>query len=181
MDYIGKRISIQRKEDELSIVILSFQNKVKNIFLFIWILLWSLSGMIVLTQYFLLIDADTKTAIIVWMGFWIYFEYKIVKAYRWRRSGKEIIKIREGKLFYKRDVSGKGKIKNYVIDFIKDLRLIEPQSNSFFKNLTDSYWVIANEKLVFDYYGTEIKFGIQLDEADAKALLKLIKNKIGSR
>jgi len=39
--------------------------------------------------------------------------------------------------------------------------------------------VIANEKLAFDYYGAEVKLGIQLEDADAKALLKLIKNKIG--
>ena len=178
MDYIGDRISILRKENELSIVILSYKDKVKNIFLFSWFFLWSLSGMVVLIQYFLLTDPDTKTAIIVWIGFWAYFEYKIVKAYQWRKFGKEKIKIREGKLFYKRDVSGKGKIKEYETDFIKDLRFIEPQENSFLENLNDSYWVIANEKLAFDYYGAEVKFGIQLDEADAKSLLKLIKNKM---
>ncbi len=178
MDYIGKRISIQPKENELSIVILSFQDKVKNIFLFAWLFLWSLSGVIVLIQYFLLTNPDTKPAIIVWMGFWVYFEYKTIKAYRWRKFGKEIIKIRDGKLFYKRDVAGKGKIKEYQSDFIKDLRVIESKENSFFENLNDSYWVIANEKLAFDYYGAEIKFGLQLDETDAKTLVRLIKNKM---
>jgi hypothetical protein len=178
MEYIGKRISIQRKENELSIVILSFQEKAKNIVLFAWLSLWSLSGVIVLVQYFLLTDPDTKSAIIVWMGFWAYFEYKGVTAYRWRKLGKEIIKLREGKLIYKRDVSGKGKIKEYKTDSVKDLRYIEAKENSFFENLNDSYWVIANEKIAFDYYGAEIKFGLQLEETDAKALQKLIKNRI---
>lgn len=175
MDYIGKRISIQQQGKDLSIVILAMQDKFKNTLLFVWFLLWSLSGIIILSQYFLLTDADTKTVLIVWMGFWAYFEYKIFTAYRWRKFGKEIIKIRDGKFWYKRDVSGKGKIKEYSIDFIKNLRYTEPQENSFFENFNDSYWVIANEKLSFDYHGAEIKFGLQLDESDGKALLKRIR------
>ncbi len=174
MEYIGKRISIKRTENELSIVILSLINKLKNRFLFLWFILWSVSGIIVLSQYFIMHDPNTKTAIIVWMGFWAYFEYKIFHAYLWRKSGKEKIKLNNKKLLYKRDVSGRGKIKTYETDFIKDLRLIEPKENSFMEDLNNSYWVIGGEKLAFDYYGKEIKFGLQLDEVDAKALLKLI-------
>ncbi|MES2284454.1 MAG: hypothetical protein V4547_02115 [Bacteroidota bacterium] len=174
MEYIGKRISIKRTENELSIVILSLINKLKNRLLFLWFILWSISGIIVLSQYFIMPDPNTKTAIIVWMGFWAYFEYKIFHAYLWRKSGKEKIKINDTKFLYKRDVSGRGKIKTYETDFIKDLRLIEPKENSFTENLNNSYWVIGGEKLAFDYYGKEIKFGLQLDEVDAKALLKLI-------
>jgi hypothetical protein len=178
MEYIGKRISIKRSDSELSIVILSMVNKAKNRLLLLWIILWSVSGLIVLSQFFTMPDPNAKTAIIVWMGFWVYFEYKIFSAYLWRKSGKEKIKIKEKKIFYKRDVSGKGKIKTFEIDFIKDLRIIEPKENSFTENLNNSYWVIAGEKIAFDYYGKEIKLGLQLDEIDTKALLKLIKNEI---
>ena len=174
MEYIGKRISIKRKEGETSIVILSSEDKTKNILLFIWFFLWTLSGVIVMVQYFILIDPDTKAAIIGWLGFWAYFEYKIFRAFMWRKFGVEKIKLREDKFFYKRDVAGKGKIKVFEFDFIKDLRINEPKENSFFENLNNSYWVIAGEKLAFDYYGKEISFGIQLDEEDAKRLLKMI-------
>jgi len=174
MEYIGKRISMRRSENELSIVILSSVDKLKNRLLILWLLLWSISGLIVLSQYFVMPDPDTKTAIIVWMGFWAYFEYKIFQAYLWRKSGKEKIKIQEKKLLYKRDVSGRGKIRFFETDFIKDLRLIEPKENSFFESLNNSYWVIAGEKLAFDYYGNEVKFGLQLEEVDAKALIKVM-------
>ena len=177
MEYIGKRISIKRDEKGVSIVILSTVDKVKKILLFIWFFLWTLSGVIVFSQYFITHDQQTRVAFIVWLGFWAYFEYQIFKAVMWRSFGVEKIKLREGKLFYKKDVSGKCKIKNYEFDFIKDLRVVE-QKDNFFENLNNSYWVIAGEKLAFDYYGKEIKFGIQLDEADAKALFKVIKNRI---
>ncbi len=178
MEYIGKRISIKRDENGVSIVILSSINKLKNTILFIWFFLWSLSGVIILTQYFILNDTDTKAAIIVWLGFWAYFEYMIFKAFMWRKFGVEKIKLREKKIFYKRDVAGKGKVKVYEFDFIKELKLVEAKENSFVENLNNSYWMIAGEKLIFDYYGKDIKLGIQLEENDAKALLKLIKSEI---
>ncbi|MCC6838279.1 MAG: hypothetical protein IT234_07060 [Bacteroidia bacterium] len=178
MEYIGKRISIKKKENhEWSIVIISTTEKVKNILLFAWLFAWSVSGVIVFTQYFTVPDPDTRVAIMVWMGFWAYFEYKIVKAFLWRKYGVEKIKLHEGKLFYKRDVAGRGKIKVYDAEFIKDLRVVEAKENSFLENVNNSYWVVGGEKIAFDYYGKEIKIGIQLEKPDADALVKLIKKK----
>ncbi len=178
MEYIGERISIKRVENEISIVILSTVDVVKKRLLLVWFILWSVSGIIVLTQYFTIADEQTRVAVLVWLGFWGYFEYKTFKAVMWRSFGFEKIRLQERKLFYKKDVRGKGKINVYEFDFIKDFRIIEKQENSFFENLNNSYWVIAGEKLAFDYYGKDIKFGIQLNEADAKALYKFVSGKM---
>lgn len=178
MEYIGERISIKRVENETSIVILSTVDKLKKKLLFVWFALWTVCGIIVFTQYFVMKDEQAKVAILVWLGFWAYFEYKTFKAVMWRSFGLEKIKIRDRKLFYRKAVSGRGKIKIYEFDFIKDFKVIESKENSFFENLNNSYWVIAGEKLAFDYYGKEIKFGFQLNESDAKALHKLIKGKM---
>jgi len=174
MEFIGQRISILNKENEKSIVIISFIDKTKNKLLLLWLLLWSLSGLIIFINYFLITDPNTKTAIIVWMGFWAYFEYKIFYVYLWRKSGKEKIKIRDKKLLYKLDVSGKGKIKEYELDVIKNLRLVAADENTFAEILNSSYWMIADEKLTFDYKGKEIKLAYQLNNNDAKALLNLL-------
>lgn len=179
MDYIGNRISIkQLAEDTTSIVILSNKTKLKNTLLFAWVFLWTVSGIVVFTQYFSLTDQDAKAAIIVWMGFWAYFEYKMIKAYFWRKLGMEKLKIKEGKLFYKRDISGKGKIKVFEADFIKDLRLIEVKEHAFFEGINNSYWMIAGEKIAFDYYGKEQRLGLQLEQEDAEKLTRLLRKKL---
>ena len=178
MEYIGKRISIKRKENEVSIVIISLKEKTKNVLLTIYLVLWSLSGIVVFSQLLVMPDKNTQLALFVWLCFWAYFEVKIFRAFMWRKFGVEKIKLRENKFLYKRDRAGKGTIKTYEYDFMKELRYMEPKENSFFENINNSYWVIAGERLAFDYYGKEIKFGIQLEEADAKGLLKLIKKEI---
>ena len=178
MEYIGKRISVKRNEGEVSIVIVSRSEKMKNILLFCWFFIWTVSGIVVLSQYFTLRDPNSKVMIMVWMAFWAYFEYRIFKSFMWRKYGVEKIKLRENKLFYKRDVAGKGKIRAYEFDFIKDLRLVEHKENSFADNMGDSYWMVGGEKLAFDHYGKEIKFAMQIEEDEAKALLKLIRSAI---
>lgn len=178
MEFIGKRISIKQKEQELSIVILSTVNKTKRTLLFCWFFLWSLSGVIVFTQSLLIHEENTKVALIVWLGFWAYFEYKIFRAYMWRRFGVEKIKLRENKLFYKRDVGGRGKIKVFEYDFIKDFRIIDKKEDSLLENLNNSYWVVAGERIAFDYYGKEIKLGLQVDDEETEGLYKLLKRKI---
>jgi len=178
LDYIGKQISVKRSDNELSIVIISHREKLKNNLLFAWFFLWTVSGIAVFTSFFMVQDQNTKALLLVWMAFWVYFEYRIFKAYMWRKSGVEKIKLRENKLFYKRDVSGKGKIKEYEFDFIKDLRVLVPKENSFEDNMNSSYWSVAGERLAFDYYGKEIKLGLQLQPADAEGLYKLLKKKI---
>jgi hypothetical protein len=178
MEYIGKRISIKRSDKETSIVIISQSEKIKNILLFAWLFIWTVSGIIVFAQYFIIPDPNTKVMLIVWLGFWIYFEFRIFKAFMWRKFGLEKIKLRENKFFYKRDIAGKGKVKVYDFDFIKDLRLTEAKENSFADNMNNSYWMVGGEKIAFDYYGKEIKFALQLDENESKALFKILRGTI---
>lgn len=178
MEYIGKRISIKKSETETSIVIVSQSDKKKNVLLFSWLLIWSISGIAVLSQYFVIPDQNTKVMLMVWLAFWVYFEYRIFQAFMWRKYGVEKIKLRENKFFYKRDAAGKGKVKGYEFDFIKDLRLTEAKENSFADSMNNSYWMIGGEKLAFDYYGKEIKFAMQIEQAEAVALLKFIKSSI---
>jgi hypothetical protein len=175
MEYIGKRVSIKRSDNETSIVIVSQSDKMKNILLFTWFFIWTVSGIVVFAQYFVIPDPDTKVMLIVWLGFWAYFEFRIFKAFMWRKFGVEKIKLKENKFFYKRDVAGKGKIKVYEFDFIKDLRIVEQKTNSFADNMNNSYWMVAGEKLAFDYYGKEIKFAMQIEEEEAKQLLKKLR------
>lgn len=177
MKYIGNRISWLSSEQGLSIVILSSIDNFKKYILFFWLLAWTVCGALVFTEIFKIQDSNTKIAFIVWMAFWAYFEYKVLTAFIWRQFGKEKIKINNGNLLIKKDISGRGKTQSYQIDFIKDLRL-RTTENSFLESLNKSYWVVAGEVLAFDYYGKEIKFGIQLPENEAKEILNIIKQKI---
>jgi hypothetical protein len=178
MEYIGDRISFVRKEDELSIVISAYSEKPKTNLLFAWFLAWILCGLIVLVYLFRIPDNHARTMILVWLGFWLYFSYKVWKAFTWRKFGKEIIKIGKGRLFYKRDNRGAGKVKVYETELIEKLGKYAGRQSDIVSNFMNSYWVVAGETLSFNYLGREILFGMEIDEKSMNTLLNLIRSEI---
>jgi hypothetical protein len=178
MEYIGKRISFVRKPEELSIVISAYSDKSKTNLLLAWFIAWTLGGLAIFAYLFVTHDNQVRTAIVVWLGFWIYFEYKVWKAYTWRTFGKEIIKIGKGKLFYKRDNRGQGKLLTCDTALIQNLEKFKGQESNLMSHFLNSYWVIAGETIAFNYYSKEILLGLQLENKDSAALLKLIQSEL---
>lgn len=180
MEWIGPRVSYVEKDNELSIVISSLSEKKKNRLMLFWIIAWVIGGLCMFAYYFMATDNQVKLMIIVWLAFWFYFLFKVLRAYRWRVMGKEIIKIREGKIFYKLDIAGTGKIKGYELDLINDLRILtkEDKSADFFKSMENSYWIISGERIGFNYGGKLISFGLQLTDNEASSLLKILRKRL---
>jgi len=175
---IGERISISKKDDSTSIIIYPEKSKINQTILFIWFILWTAAGVIMLIGRQLGYYSAPKTYVLVWMAFWLYFEYVTAYALIWRSFGFERILIKNNKLYLKNEIRGKGKLKIFDIEFIKDLQLVSIDERSFAKVMSDSYWMPGGERLYFWYQGKQIRFGQQLNENDAKELLKFLKREL---
>ena len=172
---IGKRISTLQEDGLYSFVIIPTENNWKTNLLFIWFLLWSVSGCIMLFNYFTLTNPNTKLVVIVWLGFWAYFEFKTGKTYFFKKFGKEKIWIKNGVLNYWRDIAGRGKKEVFQAELIKDLQVIEKNKRNFFQFMNESFWVLGGESISFSYGAKLYRIGIQLKEDDSKELLKQLK------
>ena len=111
----------------------------------------------------------------VYLGFWAYFEYKVVNVWLWRKFGKERIRIIGDELEIKNDVLGYGKVRRYFISNIKDFGLIQYKDSSFSTVYGRSFWVIGGESLGFDHLGENVAFGRQLETRDAEQMAKVLK------
>ena len=86
-----ERLKIAKKEDELVITIKAFGDSRKQKILLLWIVLFSLCGIAIMSQFFGDYDNETKVFFGVYVAFWLFFEFKVVYAYRWRKYGVERI------------------------------------------------------------------------------------------
>jgi hypothetical protein len=109
-----------------------------------------------------------RTVLLVVICFWLYYEYKVSRAYMYRKFGHEKLWIKNGKLYFRKEISKRSKTKVYDIGFVKDFRLIEYNKNEFFQNMSRSFWTMAGESVAFDFHSKIIRFGIQLSEKEAK-------------
>ena len=178
---IGKRSSILIKDQVFSLVILPTDNKKKVNLMFLWLLAWSVSGVIVIANYFTLQQESAKLFIIIWLAFWAYFEFKIIRVYMWKRFGKEKLWIKNGTLFYQQDINGRGKVKEYDVNLVSNFELVELTRGSIADTFSQTFWVKGGERIEFSCQSKNIRFGMQLEDDEAKkiitALNKFVKGK----
>jgi hypothetical protein len=172
MKVIGDRISILKKENLLSVVILPGTDKKRLVAMFVWLMAWTVCGIIVMASYFRVTEKDLKLFIIVYLSFWVYFEFSIIRSFVWKRSGKEKLWIQDGILHYQREVNGKGKIQEYNLDLVTNLRLIELKQTRLADTVSQSFWVKGGERIEFESQSKTIRLGMQLTDEEAVALIK---------
>ncbi len=179
---IGKRSSILIKDQVFSLVILPTEDKKKINFMFLWLLAWSVSGVIVITNYFTLTQENAKLFIIIWLAFWAYFEFKIIRVFTWKRLGKEKLWIKNGTLFYQQDINGRGKINEFDINLVSNFNLIKLTNGSIADTFSQTFWVKGGERIEFTCQSKITKFGMQLNDEDANKIIesitKFLKNKL---
>ncbi len=178
---IGKRSSILIKDQVFSLVILPTDDKKKVNLMFLWLLAWSVSGVIVIANYFTLNQESAKLFIIVWLGFWAYFEFQIVRVYMWKRFGKEKLWIKNGTLFYQQDINGKGEIREYDVNLVSNFELVELTRGSIADTFSQTFWVKGGERIEFTCQSKNVRFGMQLEDDDAKKIITALKKFIKSK
>lgn len=176
MKIISKRSSLLIKDNTFSLVILPSDGKKKTMFLLLWLMAWSVSGLIIMVNYFTLTNEKSKTMIIIWLGFWAYFEFKILKVFLWKRFGKEKLWIKNGTLHYQQSVNEKGKIKEFDTNLVSDWRLITLEKTNFADQFNQTFWVKGGERIEFTCRGNTVKLGMQLSDEEATIILQEIKS-----
>lgn len=176
MKLISDRVSVMDKDNVLSIVILPTTEKKKLNLMLLWLLAWTACGVIVFANYFKLNNQDAKLFIIIYLSFWFYFEYKIARAFIWKKFGKEKIWFKAGKLFYQREIRGTGKIKEYDLNVINEVKLIEVSRASFADTINQSFWIKGGERIEFQYMSKTIRLGMQLNDKEAYDVIREIKS-----
>ena len=171
MKVIGQRISILKKEKLLSIVILPTDDKKKLVLLFLWLMAWTVCGMIVMANYFQLTNTNAKIYLIIYLSFWAYFEFNIVRTFIWKRFGKEKLWIKDGILHYQREVNQKGKVREFNLDLISRFRIVELSTTKLADTINQSFWVKGGERLEFDSQSQLIRLGMQLSDEEARLIL----------
>ncbi|MFN7295213.1 MAG: hypothetical protein ACK5T9_03020 [Bacteroidota bacterium] len=169
---------IQLSNDRKTVEIPSIADATKLKILMVWFILWTISGMIVFTQFFVPTSRDVKVWYAVWMAFWAYFEYKASVLLSYRRKGKEILQFSESGFTFRRDINGRGIDKVYERAEIKNIRTVDFKDKKVIARVQPLYWNMGYETVLFDYKGKEEALGLQLTEEEAQQVVKIMKQRL---
>lgn len=174
MKNIGKNILYKEDKNELYVEIKPVYDKQKYNLALIWFISWSCCGLAVIAQFFFDMDRNQKLFLVIFLVFWAYFEYQVMQALRWRKSGREVIKITDEKMHYVKEISGRGTERIYETKTLSPLVYLADANEGFFNVLNQSSWMPGNEVLEYKAGDRMRRLGIQLNKNDAELLAKKI-------
>lgn len=168
---MNNRIKIEKNDAKLQIVIKAFLDKKKQQILLVWILLFSLCGIAIIAQFFEDYNAETKVFFGVYIAFWIFFEFKVLYAYRWRKYGEEKIIIDQDQLILIKTIGKRGVTQQFKLEDITKIDFFKDESGGFAKSMNTSYWNINKYHIVLNLKDSIVPFGIDLENKDAKNII----------
>ena len=173
---MSERISVIKEKDKLIITIKAFCDQQKQKMLLWWIVLFTICGIVILSQFFGNYDSGTKVFFAVYVAFWIFFEFKVVYAYRWRKYGEEQLILENGELLLIKNIGKRGVTQRIEFEEIQKVDFYSDTNNGFIKSMNDSYWNINKYNLIIKLENSVVPFAIDITNKEAKKISHEIQN-----
>jgi hypothetical protein len=182
MKWIGNRVSFVDEKNRITVVINPEKKTWITGLMGAWVSMWMVIGATICWALVAL-KLTEKEKIVLWvfLTFWLYYAFRVSRSLFWILWGKELIKIDEVALHYKRSIKKFGRSVPYYFENIKKFRLEHPKEGSLQAVWEASPWVGGGERIEFEYKGKVVRFGRKLEEKDVKLLFDLITKKIDDR
>ncbi|MDG1146999.1 MAG: hypothetical protein P8N52_01710 [Crocinitomicaceae bacterium] len=179
MKWIGERISFVQDKNKTTIVILPEDVTWVKAVMGAWVAMWITIGAIITWAYFeLVLSQQENIILIVFMAFWLYFALKVIRSFFWLLWGRELIKIDEVSVSYKKSIKGYGKAGVYYIENITKIKAVDVEPNSIQSIWEKSPWVKGGERIEFEHKGKSVLFGRKINAQDAKLLFRLVSKRV---
>lgn len=174
--FIGKRISVVRSKTDIVISISQQIERWQEALLVMWLAAWTFCGVVFIKYLIYAQNGSERFFFGLSSVLWGYFFAKIARVYLWRKGGREIIRLSEGKLTLINAYWKKGKPEDFKLHNIHKLGLVKSDATSFLAFLDNSFWIIGGDRVGFNYGSQKVRLGKQLSTPDAERLVRTIES-----
>ena len=176
----GPRHQVVEPRDGISIIIPARRNIFLFAFLTFWLCGWAVGEVMAPLSFFTSANKDPGAAVFIFVWFCAWTIGGGLAIYVWlsQLRGREIISATSTSLSIKRDVFGYGRTKHYDPAEIRALRVSPLTLNPFDFASGMAFWGIGGGAIAFDYGSRTFRFGSGLDEAEAKAIVQRITDRV---
>jgi hypothetical protein len=174
--FIGNRISVVRSKEDIVITITQQIQRWQETLLMTWLAAWTFCGVVFIKYMIQSPHSSDRIFFAICTAVWMYFFYRIAKVFLWRKGGREIIRIHEGKISIINAYWKNGKAEDFYMQNIFKLGKVTSSPTNFLAFLDDSFWIIGGERVGFNYGTSKIRLGKQLASKDAELLVRVIES-----
>ncbi len=177
MEQLSERVSVDRRDGRVSVVISARISKPREALLVSWFGAWIAIGIYVMYARTTLESGDPlRQYLLAFLAFWLFFALRVGKAVLWRLKGFELWRVKDGTLTIKDSLFGYGKANTYFVENISAMGLLNIDRSSLKYQLSDSFWTIGGERLGFENAGRKVIFGKGLNDDEARRVLRVLQD-----
>ena len=169
---ISAEITIKQSELIWSLVIRPAISVWQRRLLLLWIICWTACGIWIMSHYRWAQSENEKLFLIVYLSFWLYFEWSITRVYLWKRFGNERLWIKNGRLFYSQKLLKPGRISSWPLNTLGECEAIEYKNHGFNESISQSFWMMGHPRIQISVPGRTLRLGYQLKPNDVSSVIK---------
>ncbi len=179
MKWLSKRISVKKQATFTTIIITPIQNFWVNLLMGAWLGMWITIGSVVVSSFFIF-KLSYQEEVILWifLSFWVYYLQKISRSFLWLLYGKELLKIDEVGINYKRSIFKYGKTHVIFFENVLSISARFPEDNSLESVWESSPWINGGERIHLETKLKTYTLGRKLIKQEAFGLIDILKTAI---
>jgi hypothetical protein len=172
------KATIEESSHGLEIVIPARRNWFITLFLGLWLCGWAMGEVMVPATFFAQ-DADpgAKLFVAVWFVAWTLGGGFALYVFFWSLVGRERILLTPSTLSIRRELFGLGRLREYELTHIRDLRASPSTYNPFDFRSGLQFWGIGGGVIAFDHGAATVRFGAALEEGEANTIIERIRSR----
>ncbi len=170
-----RHLRINQYPEGLKVIISARRSPFVNFFLLFWMIGWII-GEIEITGNLINHEAETPDAFMVfWAVGWTLSGLLAVFIWLYNMKGREIVSISDSELIRIRQFVFFSRSKIYATELITNLRLTDINPSALDMGGGMEFWGLSGGTLTFDYGPGIEKFGLGIDEDEARQVIAAVK------
>jgi hypothetical protein len=170
--------SIAETSRGLEVVVPARRNWFITLFLGAWLCGWAMGEVLVPANFFARdADAGAKVFAAFWLVGWTLGGGFALYVFFWSLVGRERILLGPSMLSIKREVFGMGRLREYELTHVRNLRVSPSAYNPFDFRSGLQFWGIGGGSIAFDYGAGTVRFGAALEEGEARSIIERMRSR----
>lgn len=189
------RHTVQELENGIRVTLPSKKNAFRLVWFGLWLLVWGYMAGSIFYVWAVLIgvatgllgdtSSDSNPAVLMSIVCILPFLIAllgvggvVIYSFLWQIVGKEIIEANANLMTLTRQIFGWKKSGEYSSEMVRDLR-VNPQQPSAFAPIRSFQKLVGQDGLIaFDYGAKTFRFGLEIDEAEAKQIVSVLQQRL---
>ena len=168
MKQIGKRIWVDQGVRVPEVHVRAPRNWAMLAFLPFWLAGWTFGGIVAMLSF----AREPQLFIAAWLVGWTFGEAFAVLAWFWAAFGEEVVAVDSGALHVGKRIGPLRRERVYLLHEASNVRAMGwfGSPTSFADSLRP--WGLTGGTVAFDYHGKPVRFGIGLEEREAREVAR---------